>query len=144
MLWYNYMCLLIWTVFSGERCGPWASCFITTIDLIRTLTSTTSELQGPLSLLASFYMLNFYHRRSLDIGEGHFHPKKKIIISFACIILFIFWHVYIEIHNIRSQKATIKESVSPFYSFKCTNIYCSYVWARWRHWVWRDVYRMGF
>ena len=20
------MCLLIWTVFSGERCGPWASC----------------------------------------------------------------------------------------------------------------------
>ena len=21
------MCLLIWTVFSGERCGPWASCF---------------------------------------------------------------------------------------------------------------------
>ena len=26
MLWYNHMCLLIWTVFSGERCGPWASC----------------------------------------------------------------------------------------------------------------------
>ena len=25
-LWYNHMCLLIWTVFSGERCGPWASC----------------------------------------------------------------------------------------------------------------------
>ena len=24
----NYMCLLIWTVFSGEWCGPWASCFI--------------------------------------------------------------------------------------------------------------------
>ena len=23
---YNHMCLLIWTVFSGERCGPWASC----------------------------------------------------------------------------------------------------------------------
>ena len=22
------MCLLIWTVFSGERCGPWASCYI--------------------------------------------------------------------------------------------------------------------
>ena len=22
------MCLLIWTVFSGERCGPWASCFM--------------------------------------------------------------------------------------------------------------------
>ena len=22
------MCLLIWTVFSGERCGPWASCLI--------------------------------------------------------------------------------------------------------------------
>ena len=22
------MCLLIWTVISGERCGPWASCFI--------------------------------------------------------------------------------------------------------------------
>ena len=21
------MCLLIWTVFSGEQCGPWASCF---------------------------------------------------------------------------------------------------------------------
>ena len=21
------MCLLIWTVFSGERCGPWASCY---------------------------------------------------------------------------------------------------------------------
>ena len=21
------MCLLIWTVFSDERCGPWASCF---------------------------------------------------------------------------------------------------------------------
>ena len=21
----NHMCLLIWTVFSGERCGPWAS-----------------------------------------------------------------------------------------------------------------------
>ena len=21
------MCLLIWTIFSGERCGPWASCF---------------------------------------------------------------------------------------------------------------------
>ena len=21
------MCLLIWTVFSGERCGPWASYF---------------------------------------------------------------------------------------------------------------------
>ena len=28
MLWYNHMCLLIWTVFSGERCGPWASCFL--------------------------------------------------------------------------------------------------------------------
>ena len=27
MLLYNHMCLLIWTVFSGERCGPWASCF---------------------------------------------------------------------------------------------------------------------
>ena len=26
MSWYNYTCLLIWTVFSGERCGPWASC----------------------------------------------------------------------------------------------------------------------
>ena len=26
MLWYNYMCLLIWTVSSGEQCGPWASC----------------------------------------------------------------------------------------------------------------------
>ena len=23
----NHMCLLIWTVFSGERCGPWISCF---------------------------------------------------------------------------------------------------------------------
>ena len=22
------MCLLIWTVFSGEWCGPWASCFV--------------------------------------------------------------------------------------------------------------------
>ena len=21
------MCLFIWTVFSGERCGPWASCY---------------------------------------------------------------------------------------------------------------------
>ena len=28
MLLYNHMCLLIWTVFSGERCGPWASCFV--------------------------------------------------------------------------------------------------------------------
>ena len=28
MLLYNHMCLLIWTVFSGERCGPWASCFL--------------------------------------------------------------------------------------------------------------------
>ena len=27
-LWYNHMCLLIWTVFSGERCGSWASCLI--------------------------------------------------------------------------------------------------------------------
>ena len=26
MLLYNHICLLIWTVFSGERCGPWASC----------------------------------------------------------------------------------------------------------------------
>ena len=26
-LWYYHMCLLIWTVFSGERCGPWNSCF---------------------------------------------------------------------------------------------------------------------
>ena len=26
MLWYNHLCLLIWTLFSGERCGPWASC----------------------------------------------------------------------------------------------------------------------
>ena len=26
MLLYNHMCLLIWTVFSGEQCGPWASC----------------------------------------------------------------------------------------------------------------------
>ena len=26
MLLYNHMCLLIWTVFSGEPCGPWASC----------------------------------------------------------------------------------------------------------------------
>ena len=26
MLWYNCMCLLIWSVFSRERCGPWASC----------------------------------------------------------------------------------------------------------------------
>ena len=28
MLWHNHtsMCLLIWTVFSGEWCGPWASC----------------------------------------------------------------------------------------------------------------------
>ena len=26
-LWYYHMCLLIWTVFSGERCGPWACCF---------------------------------------------------------------------------------------------------------------------
>ena len=25
------MCLLIWTVFSGERCGPWASCFTITL-----------------------------------------------------------------------------------------------------------------
>ena len=25
------MCLLIWTVFSGERCGPWASCWSTSI-----------------------------------------------------------------------------------------------------------------
>ena len=24
----RHMCLLIWTVFSGERCGPWTSCFI--------------------------------------------------------------------------------------------------------------------
>ena len=28
MLLYNHMCLLIWTVFSGERCGPWASCSV--------------------------------------------------------------------------------------------------------------------
>ena len=28
MLWYNHLCLLIWTVFSGERCGPWASCLL--------------------------------------------------------------------------------------------------------------------
>ena len=28
MLWYKNMCLLIWTVFSGEGCGPWASCEI--------------------------------------------------------------------------------------------------------------------
>ena len=27
-LWYNHMCLLIWTVFSGKRCGPWVSCFL--------------------------------------------------------------------------------------------------------------------
>ena len=27
MLLYNHMCLMIWTVFSGEWCGPWASCF---------------------------------------------------------------------------------------------------------------------
>ena len=24
--WYNHLCLLIWTSFSCERCGPWASC----------------------------------------------------------------------------------------------------------------------
>ena len=27
MLWYNHMCLLIWTVLSGERCGPWGLLF---------------------------------------------------------------------------------------------------------------------
>ena len=31
MLWCNHsfeqMCLFIWTGFSGEQCGPWASCF---------------------------------------------------------------------------------------------------------------------
>ena len=27
LLLVNHMCLLIWTVFSGERCGPLASCF---------------------------------------------------------------------------------------------------------------------
>ena len=28
MFWYNHMCLLNWTIFSGERYGPWASCFL--------------------------------------------------------------------------------------------------------------------
>ena len=29
----NHMCLLIWTVFSGEHCGPWASCYLDLIIL---------------------------------------------------------------------------------------------------------------
>ena len=41
------MCLMIWTVFSGERCGPWASClnpfgwlFVWTLNLICYLCET--------------------------------------------------------------------------------------------------------
>ena len=53
--------------------------FITITDLVRTLTSTTSELQGPLSLLASFYTLktlDFYHRRNLRYRGGSLSPSK--------------------------------------------------------------------
>ena len=37
------MCLLIWTVFSGERCGPWASC-LKTLTLLITFEQLVLEL----------------------------------------------------------------------------------------------------
>ena len=65
------MCLLIWTVFSGERCGPWASCYALEIEdrllFFSYLSLHNSEIHSEtLTLLITFEKWD-----SFDISHGY-------------------------------------------------------------------------
>ena len=65
----NHMCLLIWTVFSGERCGPWTSCFY----YVPNVSVSRARFAAILNKLISFF-IRFNpskHNRSLGRERGH-------------------------------------------------------------------------
>ena len=67
------MCLLIWTVFSGERCGPWASCLI-----------WINTQYGPTGNFIEFLL----------VGDENTHPwdiQQKVLafLFFYCFIFFL-------------------------------------------------------
>ena len=101
MLWYNHMCLLIWTVFSDERCGPWSSCcnfwYITlnfkNFHII--LCCNASNSKNVLVYVHRLSKLTLYYRWNLEIWiRGFFFSKLDILhlewtISFVNLVLII-------------------------------------------------------
>ena len=83
MLLYIHMCLLIWTVFSGERCGPWASCLW--VPLFLTLSPWTWSL-------TLFFFFNF------NLANNFWTISARTLIvhmSISCDKTFPWFHYFL-------------------------------------------------
>ena len=115
MLWYNHIWLLIWTVFSGERCGPWASCLSICHASIKKNLNTALKIWDNLRYLwlkSLKIFTKFYRQVTLFpnvvnlntsfwlIRYGRHTRRHLSLIVFSRIPL-----VFIEIYNLFHQTA---------------------------------------
>ena len=130
MLWYNHMCTLIWTLFSGERCGPWASCYITSrkaipyklckhwgntgVDDLKTGFNVIVQCMLKVSLLSGH---ESWHGSSF--GNLHWQwPVRMRLISIYIVFSLSAWQSYMytitcvsSIHCIRFQNKNVESII---------------------------------
>ena len=102
------MCFLFWTVFSGERCGPWASCFLfrTIFDMCMMLSTRIMD-----EIRKFMYLWLDLSNSSWEIPVLSFQDIKSIFFkglrgrtnwlsnAIANCIIKIRWIWYSGIHN---------------------------------------------
>ena len=93
------MCLLIWTIFSGKRCGPWASCFI--------FCRMSSSFLYPLTWLIQS-MIDWNHTSICQsIGFFSISTFKTVSHLFGSLKRYVFC-----CHNIDFEKVALKSHSS--------------------------------
>ena len=89
---------MIWTVFSGERCGPWASCWTAEIWIWLSAVFPLSIFERPLRkgytrfnhlryIHVNHYLKTWYRRCTLQIWENSWN----VHVEFKAYLIFFSW-----------------------------------------------------
>ena len=85
------MCLLILTVFSGERCGPWASC-LSYPSVYKPQKTTPNKYSRHFSMfifsIVELKAINFMYKKNKERGEVAHWPVNTE--HFVCFLKFLF------------------------------------------------------
>ena len=84
---YNHMCLLIWTSFSGGRCGQWAFCISSDAIYMHTYISTKFDKNWTIHNMYSFLQVSdendfyLFFFLNLEIWQWFNVPLKQFVIA---------------------------------------------------------------
>ena len=105
-----YMCLLIWTVFSGERCGPWASCSFIFMPVLMHILSFWSKwgLIAP-CIMSCYWVTEQFTKVTIVLTHLFFVKMSKYVrrkwqssgypilddnVCLSCSIYQMSWYIY--------------------------------------------------